>query len=340
MSKAAVEIIPNEASDSSDLIGAIERSLKDVFGVGRQAIRIERQPSPYRSSFNLEDITVFLDNGESVNIIFKDLSWNTILEGGKRLKPEFIYNPQREIDVYLKVLTKGSFGTAKLYGYDIDPENGRYWLILEKVPGRELYQVGELEKWIKVARWLARFHGYFVDKTGTLSSDVSLLKYDESFYREWMHRAKNYHSSTDNESRQLERLSKQYERVTKRLLDMRQTFIHGEFYASNILVSAEERICPIDWERSGVGPPLIDLAALVTGWGQDEAMAIAKGYYSSLLTSQQGFSSEEAFFEALKCCQFYLAIQWIGWFGRRAPFVSHARNWFSEAVKIADDLSL
>jgi hypothetical protein len=341
MSESAAEVIKTEDPVSLDLLHAVQRSVKHVIGVERQAIRLQRRPSPYRSSFNLEEITVFLDNGDRLDLIFKDLSWNTLLEGGKRLKPDFILAPGREIEVYRNVLTKASFGTARLYGYDIDPEIGRHWLILEKVPGRELYQVGDLEKWVDVGRWLARFHDHFAKSPATLYGNPSLLIYDDCFYQEWMRRAKCFFSATETEYKQLESLSAPYERVTKRLLGMQQTFVHGEFYASNILVGVDDRkrICPVDWEKSGIGPPLIDLAALVTGWDQDQASAIAEGYWSSSLT-RAGFSCEDTFIESLKYCQFYLAIQWIGWFGRRAPFVSHARDWFSEAVRIADDLSL
>lgn len=331
---------------TSDLRAALERSLNEFFGTSMQIIQFERQPSVYCSSFHLEELTVMLDNGKSFSIVFKDLSWDTLLDGGKRLKPKFIYDPRREIDVYRKVLSQRSFGTAVCYGYEIDEQAGRYWLFLEKVRGTELYQVGEFETWVEVARWLARFHGYFSSNTAALSDDTSLLRYDKTFYREWMRRAQKFYSKDANaeaEAKQLEWLAGGYDAVVERLMNMPHTFIHGEFYASNVLVNrdaGQERVCPVDWERSGVGPCLIDLAALAGGWNHDKRAALADAYYHALPERARWFANVEDFSAAFKYCQLYLAIQWLGWFGRRNSFGPHEQDWLGEAVSLAESLGL
>src|SRR5947208_13628632 len=109
MNEAVTKVLRAEEGNTSDLRAALERSLNDFFGTGVQIIRFERQPSVYRSSFNLEELTIQLDNGKSLSLVFKDLSWNTLLEGGRRLKPKFIYDPRREIDVYRNILPQRSF---------------------------------------------------------------------------------------------------------------------------------------------------------------------------------------------------------------------------------------
>ena len=57
---------------------------------------------------------------------------------------------------------------------------------------------------------------------------------------------------------------------TERLLALPVGFIHGELYPSNVLVGERTgRICAVDWEMAGIGPLLLDLAALTSGaWTQ------------------------------------------------------------------------
>jgi Phosphotransferase enzyme family len=80
----------------------------------------------------------------------------------------------------------------------------------------------------------------------------------------------------------IEKLFGNYDRVVERLLEFPVTFLHGEFYASNVLVVCEEgegwRVCPVDWEMAAVGPGLIDLAALTAGrWTADEREEFGPG---------------------------------------------------------------
>ncbi len=124
---------------------------------------ISRQPSQYRSSFALEEITVRYADGRSLVVMFKDLGWQSLTLAGQRAKSSLLHDPLREIEVYRGVLADPqagapSLGTARCYGSVVDPAIGRYWLFLEKAPGAELYQYGELEVWARAARWLSDFH--------------------------------------------------------------------------------------------------------------------------------------------------------------------------------------
>src|SRR5207302_663168 len=97
------------------------------------------------------------------------------------------------------------------------------------------------------------------------------------------------------------------------LITLPHTFAHGEFYASNVLVQADiapERVCPVDWERSGVGPSLIDLAALVSGWKHDKRTELADEYYHAIPEATGSFASKEVFHDDFKYCQLYMAVQW------------------------------
>ena len=79
-----------------------------------------------------------------------------------------------------------------------------------------------------------------------------------------------------------------YDRAIERLIRLPSTLIHGEFYASNILVQETRegcRIRPVDWEMAAVGPGLIDLAALTSGaWAERERTEMAAAYHDALLS--------------------------------------------------------
>ena len=65
--------------------------------------------------------------------------------------------PKLTIVMYHYVLSCERDGTATFYGSLLD-ENQPYrgGMFLERVRGRELYQIGELPVWQEAARWLAR----------------------------------------------------------------------------------------------------------------------------------------------------------------------------------------
>ena len=105
-----------------------------------------------------------------------------------------------------------------------------------------------------------------------------------------------------------------------------RTLIHGEFYASKVLI-AGDRVAGVDWEMSGVGPGVLDLAALVTGWEGDYRGAILAGY-------------GDVSHEALDAAQLHLAVQWLGWSADWTPPPEHARDWVAEALQAAERLGI
>src|SRR5207248_283234 len=158
-----------------------------------------------------------------------------------------------------------------------------YWLFLERVAGQTLYEVGDFAVWERTAEWLARFHTRSACETGQPSF---LLRYAEPFYRTWPARASEFLKAKSLPRSEgcdrFDRLLRRYDRVVERLLSLPATLMHGEFYASNVLVQAAGdrlRICPIDWEMAAVGPGLIDLAALVAGnWTDGQRGRLVNAY--------------------------------------------------------------
>jgi thiamine kinase-like enzyme len=122
------------------------------------------------------------------------------------------------------------------------------------------------------------------------------------------------------------------------------TFIHGEFYASNVLLqqgNGARRVCPIDWESAAVGPGLIDLAALSAGdWSDDERRALALAYHTELGRFGLPAPAVDEFLAALDCCRLYLALQWLGWARAWSPPEEHRHDWLAEALRLAERLDL
>jgi hypothetical protein len=327
-----------------ELQTALENLLSQHFGRRCRIVELETRPYAYSSSFALEEIDIRLEDGTRLEILFKDLGRHALLEGARQAKPVFLYNPLREIDTYRLVLAAYPMGTATCYGAVVDPHAGRYWLFLEKVTGPELYQVGEIRLWQEAARWLANLHHRFLGtkELDELATIGRWLIYDDRYYRQWLERAAAY-AGNDETRKEMDRLASVYEAVIERLASLPATFIHGEFYASNILVPAtgsKVRVCPVDWEMAALGPGLLDLAALTVGkWQDQERDDIALAYYQAL-TANKNRPEHDEFLADLDFCRLHLSLQWLGWSPGWQPPPEHAQNWLREALSLAQKLGI
>jgi aminoglycoside phosphotransferase len=283
-------------------------------------------PSRYSTSYPLHDLTVTRDDGERLALLVKDLDWDSMLPAARDAKPRFLYDPSREIDAYRCALDPEALGTARYYASAADGNTGS-WIVLERVPGIPLVEIGDRTRWLDAMRWLARFHAHGPKPVDTPS--VPLLRHDERFYRTWMDRARQFVPDE-----RLRWVADHYDAVVERLLAQPRVFIHGECYASNVLVDGP-RVCPIDWEMAGVGPALVDVAAIVSGPGWDDAAVMAMlGTYRAELGGQV----DAELLADLDACRVYLAIQWLGWSPSWAPPAERAHDWLSVAVAAIERL--
>jgi hypothetical protein len=138
----------------AELRAALEAALASV-GLGL-AGEVERRPSPYRTSFPIEELRVELAERGPVRLAFKQLDWEELEPAAQLAKPRFLHDPAREPAVYRTLLAGAPAGPPEFFGAVGD--GGQRWLFVEWVEGRELFQVGERELWEEAARWLARFH--------------------------------------------------------------------------------------------------------------------------------------------------------------------------------------
>lgn len=335
---------------AGELMGLLPGMLDRRPGCRGRIHVLEHRPSAYRSSFALEEIDVTLDSGELLRLVLKDLGSRGLLEAARLAKPRFLRDPLREIEFYRHVLApRPHLRTAHVYGAVVDPSRDRYWLLLERVPGVELYQVGDVEVWRGVARWLARMHAELAPLAAgpAVAGTARAVRYDAGYLRRWITRARSFVcdgvAAVPRALRLgMDRLASRYERVVERLAAMPVTVIHGEFYASNVLVQGEGRlgrVCPVDWETVALAPGLIDLAALVAGsWTDSQRRELALTYHATLHGARQ--EDEVEFLEQLAYCRLHQAVQWLGWSSRWSPPAEHAHDWLGEAVGLAETLGL
>jgi aminoglycoside phosphotransferase (APT) family kinase protein len=309
--------------------------------LGERGIESVRQrPCAYRTSHELDELEVVLGDGTRLDLMLKNLARSALDPAARKAKPEFLYDPEREIETYRSLLARADLGSPRFHGAAVDPRRDRYWLLIENVVGEVLWQVGELDVWREAAGWLAVLHDRFRD-ADLGPAGTHLLNYDQAFYRSWMERALEFAEGERRAS--LDWLAARYETVLSRLAALPGTFIHGEFYASNVLIQRGDgnlRIAPIDWENAALGPGVIDLAALTTGaWSPPEREEIARGYLDR--TAALGRSHDEReLLETLEFARLHLAVQWLGWEPSWSPPAEHRHDWLAEALAIARSLEL
>lgn len=348
MAPTAGSVRSTSARPTTDvLVALLTRALRRRLR-GRRIVSLKRRLSPYRSSFNLENLDVQIDDGTSLSLVFKDLSLGAMLEDARRARPEFLYQPQREIQTYRRILARRGMGTATCYGSVVDEPHGRYWLFLERVPGLELRHVGEFATWQRAAQWLADLHTRVARATRSLhrASELQLVRYDADYYRVWMQRARAFTKPSivagpARARKGIEWLARRYDPVVERLLALPVTLIHGDFFASNVRVQKtndEPRVCPVDWEMTAIGPGLMDLATLCAGWNEPERSALVLTYRDALRGRHARPASPEQFFVDLDCCRLFLAVKMLGWSDDWSAPRHHAHNWLGEAVRAATRL--
>jgi hypothetical protein len=317
----------------AELIEALRLSLGSAGHA--EPVGVHRRPSQYRTSFPLEELEVELEDGNRVRLASKRLAWGELDEQARLAKPKFLHDPRREPTVYAAVLEPAALGAPRYWGSAIEPERERYWLFVEWVAGRELYQVGELGLWEEAARWLARMHAELGADLERHAAAAPLIDHDAAFYRRWGERAREFARAPGQPSaraRQVDWLCERQEPVIAALLAQPRTLIHGEFYASNVLVATDTgppRVAAVDWELAAVGPGLTDLAALLSGdWSDQERRALTAAY---------GTSDDEG----LAFARLQVAIQWLGWAPPQwVPPQGQRHDWLGEAIELAQGLGL
>src|SRR5688572_11026450 len=101
---------------TKDLHAALQPMLAERFGGACHILSIVRRPSAYFSSFPMEELDVTLDNGDCLPLIVKDLSPAAMLPQAREIKPAFLTDLAREVQVYREVLAPHSVGAPTFWG--------------------------------------------------------------------------------------------------------------------------------------------------------------------------------------------------------------------------------
>lgn len=332
---AAATARPARRASTADL----EAALAGLFERHAGPVEIiARKPLSYRSTFPIERLVVRSAGGGEGRLVFKDLSRSGPADPSWRLKAPFLHDPLREITCYREVLSQAGLSTPSYLGATVSPHRGRYWLFLDEVEGDPLWQHGATRVWCRTAKWLARLHARFEGRADTLPS--RLIVHDEGYWQRWLVRARRHllrreapRCTVDEIGRLIERS----ERAVAWLVEQPVTLMHGDFYPSNVLVEGrghEALIRPVDWEMAGIGPGILDLAALTSGaWNAARREAVVAAYHEAL--PRRIRRRQEDLRTALRRCRLLLAMQWLGWAARWNPPPEHAHDWLATAIDLA-----
>jgi hypothetical protein len=332
--------VADELAPSDERLGEVLQELLVRAGVGTLAA-VTRKRSAYRSSYPLEELDVRLREGGELHLAFKRIERRGLSRDGRLAKPSFLFDARREAAVFSSVLPAAPQGPPRYLG-SVPSDGGRgCWLFIEWVPGRELYQVGELALWVEAASWLADLHVALAPDLERHVRQGRLLEHDATHYRCWLARAREFAALAGRSSeaaRFLDWLAARHDEPVEVLLELGQTVLHGDFYASNVLVAGEAqaaRVAAVDWELAGAGSGLIDLAALISGdWTDAQRSEMTDAYASR--PGVAPFSSRELDFARLE-----LAVQWLGWAPPEWVAPAHQRrDWLAEAVALAHGLDI
>jgi aminoglycoside phosphotransferase (APT) family kinase protein len=331
-----------DAPEDEELCDALAEALART-GAGVPS-RVRRRRSQYRSSFPLEELSVTLERGEELRLAFKRLEWQALGDEAQLAKPRFLFDARREPAVYDAILPAAPSGPPGYVGATArasspSADDGR-WLFVEWVEGRELYQVGERAAWAQVARWLGELHSALAPGVEDHAERAPLLRHDAVYYERWLSRARDFAKADDSSGAAgfLDWLGERHDRFVEALLALPRTVLHGDFFASNVLVAGGEqefRVAPVDWELAAVGPGLSDLAALISGDWDEAAREDMTAAYASAAGIPR-FSARELDFARLQ-----LAIQCLGWAPPQwqAP-EGQRHDWLADAIALAGRLEI
>lgn len=338
----------------TELEPALRRIVARNFEKNRRIREWHRRVSPYSSSCTVTRIRLKLTGrgrGHGFQMALKDLTPGSQLPTARRVRPGFLYDPDRELAAYEHILNPLNLGTARFFGAEISTDPPRRWLFLEWVHGPLLWQMGRLHHWQQAAVWLARFH-HEVSRLPGLGRSLRLvrpLRYDHRAYTHWVERAESVLRDTllrqdRSAAKRFSRVVRRYDRVIENLCRAPQTLVHGEFYPANVLMrwtGQHHRPCPIDWELTGWATGVLDLAALCAGeWDVADKRKIIQAYHSACSDYRDRRPGLPELNESVMCAQLHLCFRQLGWAVRWRPQGQTDRAWLAQALDLADQLGL
>jgi hypothetical protein len=329
-----------------ELHEAAAEAVDVLLGHGQRVTRVTSHLSAYSSSFRIEEVAVSLASGEVVHIVRKDLAWEHMLAGARRIRGRHDHDPRRELDVYRQLLPLAPAGPPRLLAGAADGVDGP-WLMLERIAGDQLRHVGAQSAWETAAEWAGAFHAEFAttQRLG-LAQALGLPRWSKkrlqltfvTAAREIPRRA-----STRVAAAAIRAIKRAHPRAVQRLAAQAPTLIHGQLYPSNVIVpraGGVGRAAVLDWETAAIGPGVIDLAALTEGsWTPEQRGALVSAYLRGRDGTVDASVARRTAID-LACARLHLCLEMLAMPLEFEPPDDHTADWLDIAVGIAGEVAL
>lgn len=288
-------------------------------------------PSRYATSFPTHLVAVRGPAGEG-RMLVKDLRWRSLSPQARRAKDRSTHDPARELGTYRELLRHDD-GPPRYLGGRGDRRSSTAWIAMEHVEARELYQWGETEAWRAAVGWVGRFHRTWRERPVELAGvrrRVPLLAHDAAHLAGLATRVRAVRGDAPTPG--LDEVLAAWNSASRDLLRVEPTVVHGECYASNVLVGDAGRVSVVDWETTAIGSGWGDLAALVVGWERAEREQFLEEYLRSAGPPATPVAPERL----LDAARLGICVQWLGADPHWAPPEEQQRDWLAEARSVID----
>jgi len=324
-------MILDEKEKTDLMIQSLNEGLGNIYG-GQIAIkRLDRQTFSGSSSFSTERIRAVLEDGEILDIFFKDLNPDNLLIEAQEIRQGGMERSQRELFMYKDVLSQLRLGTPKLYGYRWEPERSIYWIFIEDAGPKRLSRLGDFTLWVDATRWVARLHA--IDSSGIQDKEGLLPEYNASHFSLCSQRIEENFSKFNAEQQEvISQALKSYYNTIDYLNDLPLCLVHGEYFGKNVIIRPEEKegaIAVIDWETAALGPRCVDLVSISAGRWTPEQRQIMYENYANQYALETGEKVEiHMLIQEIKKVAVYRAIWWLGYWAKGDD--AHITRWVKE----------
>jgi len=267
-----------------------------------RVVALERRALEARSTHPIERLSVRLDSGERLGLVFKRFRRRSTAKGS-----------QREVLIYRRLLERRGFGAPTVHASVYDDALGDYWLFLEDVGERTLEE-GDRDEWLAAVRWLAEMHGTWWGRTGELRALGCLEDHGPHYYWRIARTARRHLVQAGHREavRWFDGLMRRFDSVVADLMRQPRTLVHGDVFPHNVLLQPGPRIRPIDWESAAVGLGAWDLTRLLDGWGKDRP-AFRAAYLSELARHSPLPCDPRSFETTVARCEVLDALWHLAW---------------------------
>jgi Phosphotransferase enzyme family len=320
----------DEEHTTALMAATLQEGLSRLRGRPVTVREVQREFFSRSSSFRAEWLRVLLVGGERLDVFFKDLDPQHLVNGASAVRTGELGPSRRELSMYQQVLAGQRFGTPELYAWRWEPPGGAFWLLLEAVSGPWLAWNPDFHLWVAAARWAAGFHA----ATRRLPAERTsfLPRYGPAQYLDCAERIERKFSALEAAYRPaVRRALESYRGLIDGFGALPHSVIHGELFGKNVVVRAgdpERPLAVIDWESAALGPSYLDLVSLATGrWTADQKHALWRAYFDSAQAATGLRLEWDTFCRDLSRLAVHHTLKWLAW---RPDWNFSLKRWLAE----------